>query len=76
MFFCVDLNFRSETQIQLQENLKYYVCSKIAFRFSKLMFLTTTFKSTYKLHRLLGIILIAIRDEGITSVLTREGVHH
>lgn len=75
-FFCVDLNFRSETQIQLQKNLKYYVCCKKAFRFPKLMFLTTTFKSTYKLHCLLGIILIAIRDEGITSVLTREGVHH
>lgn len=40
------------------------------------MFLAAAFKSTYKLHGLLGIIFIAIRDEGITSVLTREGVHH
>lgn len=75
-FLCVDSNFRSETQIQIQKNLKYYHYSEIAFSFPKLIFLATTFKSTYKLHCLLGIILIAVRDEGITSVLTREGVHH
>lgn len=35
-----------------------------------------TFGTTHELHGLLGIVLIAICDEGVTPVLTREGVHH
>lgn len=32
--------------------------------------------TTYKLHSLLGIIFIAVRDEGVTPILPRERVHH
>lgn len=45
--------------------------NKDNFQFSEIALVTT-----YKLHCLLGIVLIAICDEGIASVLTREGVHH
>lgn len=51
-------------------------CSDTTFGFQNCTFLTAALATTYELHCLLGIVLVAIRDEGVASVLAREGVHH
>lgn len=40
------------------------------------MLLPKSCYSTYKLYSLLCIVLIAVGNEGIASILTRERVHH